>query len=131
MSHAMAQLFRWNRVSNAMSQLFRFNHPITGKSQKVSTPIIAKVIAIGTLSSAEAPAGYPYRNSNNKKNRKSAGDEGKRKKAGASLLSFPFPSCATRSLFSFCPASLQHKEVFLRRREAIDTRGPTQYLAST
>ena len=41
-----------------MAQLFRFNH----------TPIIAKVIAIGTLSSAEAPAGYPYKDSNNNNN---------------------------------------------------------------
>ena len=57
-SHAMAQLFRWNRVTHAMAQLFRFNH----------TPIIAKVIAIGTLSSAEAPAGYPYKDSNNYNN---------------------------------------------------------------
>ena len=51
-----------------MAQLFRFNHPITGKGQKVSTSIIAKVMAIDTLSSAEAPAGYPYKNSNNDNN---------------------------------------------------------------
>ena len=45
-------------MTHAMAQLFRFNH----------TPIIAKVIAIGTLSSAEAPAGYPYKDSNNNDN---------------------------------------------------------------
>ena len=54
-----------------MGQLFQFNHPITGKVQKVSTPIIAKVVAIGTLSSAEAPAGYAYENSNNNNNKDS------------------------------------------------------------
>ena len=76
--HAVAQLFRWNRVSNAMAQLFRFNLTITGKGQKVSTPIIAKVIAIDTLSSAEAPSGYPYKNNNNNNNnRQRAGDDGK------------------------------------------------------
>ena len=45
-------------MTHAMTQLFRFNH----------TPIIAKVIATGTLSSAEAPAGYPYKDSNNNNN---------------------------------------------------------------
>jgi len=29
----------WARVSNAIAQLFRWNHPITGKVQKVSTPM--------------------------------------------------------------------------------------------
>ena len=53
-----------------------------------------------TLSSAEAPAGYPHQNINNRKNRKRAGDDGKRETAGAlSLLSSPFPSCPARSLF--------------------------------
>ena len=47
------------------------------------------------LSSAEASAGYP----DQKKNRKRAGDDGKRERAGASLLSSPFPSCPARSLF--------------------------------
>ena len=51
------------------------------------------------LSSAEAPAGYPYKNSNNRKTRKRAEDDGKMEKVGASLLSFPFPSCPARSLF--------------------------------
>ena len=52
-------------------------------------------------SSAEAPAGYPNKNSNNRKNRKRAGYDGKR--AEASLLSSPFPSCPARSLF-FLPS---------------------------
>ena len=34
----------------------------------------------------EAPAGYPYKNSNNRKNRKRAGDDGKREKAGTSAV---------------------------------------------
>ena len=58
---------------------------------------LSLISAFRTLSSAEAPANYPY--SNNRKNRKGAGDDGKREKAGASLLSFPFPSCPERSLF--------------------------------
>ena len=52
-------------MSHAMAQLFRWNHSITGKGQKVSTPIIAKVTATDTLFSAEVPAGYPYKESNN------------------------------------------------------------------
>ena len=60
-----------------------------------------------SLSSAEALAGYPYyiyKNSNNRKNRKRAGDDGKREKAGASLLS-SFPSNrASRALFFFLPS---------------------------
>ena len=44
---------------------------------------------------AEALAGHPSKNSNNRKI-KSAGHDGRREKAGASLLSFPFPSCPTR-----------------------------------
>ena len=54
-----------------------------------------------SLSSAEAPAGYPYKNSNNRKNRKRAGHDGKREKA--SLLSSPFPSCPARSPRALSP----------------------------
>ena len=39
------------------------------------------------LSSAEAPARYPYENSNNRKNRKRAGSDGKREKARSVFLS--------------------------------------------
>ena len=68
-----------------------------------------------TLSSAEAPVGYPYINSNNRKNRKGAEDDGKRKKAGASLLSFPFPSCPARCLF-LSPQLPHNTKRPLRRR---------------
>ena len=53
----------------------------------------------GSLSSAEASAGYPYKNSNNRKNRKCAADDGKREKARSFLLSFPFPSYTPSTLF--------------------------------
>ena len=39
------------------------------------------------LSSAEAPAQYPYKNSNNRKNRKRAGSDRKREKARTVFLS--------------------------------------------
>ena len=39
------------------------------------------------LSSAEAPARYPYKNSNNRKNRKRAGSDGKREKSRSVFLS--------------------------------------------
>ena len=45
-----------------------------------------------------------------------AEDDGKRETAGASLLSFPFPSCPARSLFFFSPASPQHKEASAEER---------------
>ena len=75
---------------------------------------------IVTLSSAEAPAGYPYKNSSNrkKKNRKRAGDHGKREMAGASLLSFSFPLCPALSLF-FSPQLPHFKQRRLRRRESL------------
>ena len=59
-----------------------------------------------SLSSAEAPAGYPYyiyKNSNDRKNSKRAGDDKKGEKAGASLLSFPSHR-ASRALFFFLPS---------------------------
>ena len=52
-----------------------------------------------TLSCAEAPAGYPYKNSDNRKNRKRAGDD-----------------CFPRALFFFSPASPQHKEASAKER---------------
>ena len=46
------------------------------------------------------PLDIPIKISNNLRNRKRAGDDGKREKAGkASLLSSPFPSFPARSLF--------------------------------
>ena len=56
------------------------------------------------LSSAEAPAGYPYNNSNNrKKNRKRAGNEGKREKAAA-FFSLSPSHRAQRALFFSLPS---------------------------
>ena len=54
-----------------------------------------------SLSSAEAPAGYPYKNSNNRKTDSAPGTmgRGKRREPEASLFSFPFPSCPAHSLF--------------------------------
>ena len=43
----------------------------------------------------EALAGHPSKNSNNRKI-ESAGHDGRREKAGATLLPFPFPSCPAR-----------------------------------
>ena len=71
------------------------------------------------LSSAEAPAGYPHQNINNQKNRKRAGDDGKRETA---LSPLPIVPCALS--FSFSPASLpktqraspQHKEASAEER---------------
>ena len=51
-----------------------------------------------TLSSAEAPAGYPYKNSNNRKNRKRSGDDGKREKVCSLFLSPQPPHNTTRPL---------------------------------
>ena len=77
-----------------------------------------------SLSSAEAPAGYPYyiyKNSNNRKNRKRAGDDRKGEKAGASLLSFPFPWCLARSLF-LSPQPPHNTKRPLGRREALSPK---------
>ena len=77
-----------------------------------------------SLSSAQALAGYPYyiyRNSNNRKNRKRTGDDGKREKAGASLLSFPFPSCLARSVF-LSPQPPHNTKKPLGRREALNPK---------
>ena len=62
------------------------------------------------LSSAEAPAGYPHQNINNRKNRKRGGrwEEGN----GGSLSSlFPLPIVPRALSFSFSPASPQHKSL--------------------
>ena len=50
------------------------------------------------------------------KNRKRAGDDWKREKAGVSLLSSPFPSCPARSLF-LSPQPPHNIKRSLRRRE--------------
>ena len=61
-----------------------------------------------TLFSSEAPAGYPPKNSNNKKNTKRAGDDGTWEEPR--FLSFPFPSSTVRLHFFLSPASLRDKE---------------------
>ena len=68
------------------------------------------------LSSAEAPAGYPY--SSNRKNRKSAGDDGKRGKAG-NLFSLSPSHGSPRALFFFLSSlpTTQRLKRLLRRRE--------------
>ena len=53
-----------------------------------------------------------------KRNRKRAGDDGKREEAGASLLYFPFSSFSARSLFLF-PQSPHNRKSPLRRREVL------------
>ena len=55
-----------------------------------------KVLYPPLLSSAAAPAGYPNKNSNNRKNRKRVGAMGRGEKRERSFL---FPSCPARSLF--------------------------------
>ena len=76
----------------------------------------ADVLLTNPLSSEEAPAGYPDKNSNNRNNRKRAWDDGKRGKAGASLLSFPFPSCPALSIF-LSPQPPHNTQRPLQRRE--------------
>ena len=51
------------------------------------------------LSSAEAPAGYPNNDSNNRKTESARRTMGRRKRRESLLLSSPFPSCAERFLF--------------------------------
>ena len=86
--------------------------------------MVEDIYSSKSLSSAEALAGYPYyiyKNSNNRKNRKRAGDDRKREKAGASLLSFPFPWCLARSLF-LSPQPPHNTKRPLGRREALSPK---------
>ena len=86
--------------------------------------MVEDIYSSKSLSSAEALAGYPYyiyKNSNNGKNRKRARDDGKREKAGASLLSFPFPWCLARSLF-LSPQPPHNTKRPLGRREALSPK---------
>ena len=69
-----------------------------------------------SLSSAEAPARYPYKNSNNEKIERARGTMGRGKRREASLLSFPFPSCHARFLFCFSPQFPHNTRRTLRRR---------------
>ena len=72
------------------------------------------------LSSAEAPAGYPNNDSNNRKTESARGTMGRRKRREFLLLSSPFPSCPARFLFLFPRPPYDTKEslskgVFERR----------------
>ena len=86
-----------------------------GRSLNKPPPLKIRASWTRGLSSAEAPVGYPYKNSNNRKNIKRAEEDGKRKKAGSSLLSFPFPSCPARCLF-LSPQLPHNTKWPLRRR---------------
>ena len=61
-----------------------------------------------SLSSAEAPAGYPYKNSNNRKKQKARGARWEEGKDVVRALSF-----------SLSPASPQHKEASAEERELV------------
>ena len=58
-----------------------------------------------SLSSAEAPARYPYKNSNNRKIESARGTMGRGKRRGGLSPFFPFPSSPARFLF-FLPSLL-------------------------
>ena len=74
-----------------------------GRSLNKPPPLKIRASWTRGLSSAEAPVGYPYKNSNNRKNTKRAEEDGKRKKAGSSLLSSPSHR-APRAVFFFLPS---------------------------
>ena len=65
------------------------------------------------LSSAEAPAGFPNKNSNNRKIESARGTMGRGKRRERS---FPFPSCPARSLF-LSPQPPYYTKRPLRKRE--------------
>ena len=70
-------------------------------------------LLLNPLSSADAPSGYPPKNSNNAKKRKRARDEGRGKRPLFSLCPFHRPP---RAFFSFSPASLRHKKASAEER---------------
>ena len=70
-----------------------------------------------TLSSAKDPAGYPDKNSNNRKIESAQGTMGRGKSGSeAFLLSFPFPSSPARFLFLSLQSSLQYQEASAEER---------------
>ena len=73
---------------------------------------------IVTLSPAEAPAGYPYKNSNNRKEKKKEARGGRWEKGkGGSLSSlFLLPIVPRSRSFFFSPASPHHKEASAEER---------------
>ena len=70
------------------------------------------------LSSAVAPARYPYKISNNRKNRKRTREDEKRDKAGVSSL-FSLPIVPRALSFSFSPPSPQYKEASAEERGVV------------
>ena len=58
---------------------------------------------------SKSTAGYPNKNSNNRKIVSARGTIGRGK--NGSFLSFSLPSCPARLLFSFFPASLRHRDL--------------------
>ena len=87
-----------------------------------------------TLSSAKDPAGYPDKNSNNRKTESAQGTMGKGKSGSeAFLLSFPFPSSPARFLFLSLHSSLQYQEASAeeRRPVMIDNDLANDYLLFT
>ena len=65
------------------------------------------------LSSAEAPASYPNKNSNNRKNSKRAGDDGKREKVSL----FPLPIVPRALSFSFSQPPCDAKRPVQRKED--------------
>ena len=118
--------YRLIGIKDKMKRLFALNaatHIETGKKNLIARKSPQQVFLVNatsklsidiepitaSLSSAEAPARYPHKNSNNRKIESARGRWEEEKGEEASLLSFPFPSCPVRFLF-FSPTSPQHKE---------------------
>ena len=118
----MKRLFALNaatHVENGKKNLIARESPqqvfLVNATSKLSIDI--KPIT-ASLSSAEAPARYPYKNSNNRKNRKRAGDDGKREKAGRPLF-FLSPSHRAPRAFFFSPQPSHNTRRTLRRRQLL------------
>ena len=75
----------------------RVSHARGGASDTKKNEGLPVVCWLDTLSSAEAPYGKFLNNVGR------AGNDGKRERAGASLLSFPFPAFPARCRFSLSP----------------------------
>ena len=68
------------------------------------------------LSSAEAPAGYPNKNSNNEKIESARGTREEGKGGKTPVFSLPLPIVPPALSFSFSPASLRHKKASAEER---------------
>ena len=107
------------------AQIIRIvSYPIRKKSSPSSHERHKGIIGRGhDLRLHRLPLDIPIKIAIIGKIRKRAGENGKREKAGASLLSFPFPSCLARSLF-FSPQPPHDTKRPLRRRERPPPRPP-------